>query len=412
MDTEWKRASEIQRLGHTLVKGQHLIKCGLGSNELKMMQEIDDLCDRQTDERYKRGCRAIMRLDGHGNGYPCPNNVSWIKMLYANLGSLGSLLRRQVDINNPIFPIEVRELIRDDLRSALDFLGTTGWVHGDIKPDNIVLQQDMETGAVSGILVDYGAAEPNGVSTHIRGTVEYLPGYMKNQGLFTQFQFVQHPQQYIASSGTTPTLMEHGLDRYGWVLTMYELSMGRLLAHHIDETAHLTWVNWERSTSCPEHAHKFLQSESLYAYAQLDYHEDKIPRHILPGNEDHIRYAATKGHLRILQDCRVRGAWANFRGILYLASTHGHLNIVHWALHQVATVPEQDIRIAILYATFGKIDEPSRFEQLEDVIVFLQSMVGSEVPHDCQHCGLSMTEAFNRQNTIARKRKLQPVPKR
>ena len=400
-DTEWEIASEIQRFGDTYVKGNRLIKCMHTPNELKIMQDLDDLCNHQTDERNKRGCRATMRLDDHGKGNPCPRDVPWLKMLYANLGSLKSFLERQLDDNNPISPIGVREHIRDDLRSALDLLGTTNWVHGDIKPDNIVLQQDIQTGAVSGILVDYGAAQLSGTRGYVRGTLAYLPAYVEKEEKESVLPW--HPYR------PKGTLMQHGLDRYGWVLTMYELSMGRRLLA-VDKTNHLTWVNWERSTSCPESAHEFLQSESLYAYARSDYREDKIPKHLLPRKEDRVRYAVRKGHLNILRNCRVERVWANFREILNLASTHGHFDIVHWVFHQVATVPEEDIRIAILHAAFGEIAEPSRYKQLEDVIVFLRSMVGSEVPYNCPHCKLSMAEAFNHENR--KKRKLLSVPHR
>ncbi len=73
--------------------------------------------------------------------------------------------------------LEDRRRVLIELFRALHFLHRQGWVHGDVKPDNLRLRHTLESHLSELCLLDFGLAHPEGrpPEEKILGTVHYMP---------------------------------------------------------------------------------------------------------------------------------------------------------------------------------------------------------------------------------------------
>jgi serine/threonine-protein kinase len=107
-------------------------------------------------ERFRAEARVMAGLAHPGvipvHAYGEQEGVLWYVMPFVRGESLGARLRRE----GTLHPDDARRILAD-IADALDYVHRRGVVHRDVKPDNILLEQ--ETGRA--VLVDFGiAADP------------------------------------------------------------------------------------------------------------------------------------------------------------------------------------------------------------------------------------------------------------
>ncbi len=73
--------------------------------------------------------------------------------------------------------LTIRRGVLIELFRALSFLHRQGWVHGDVKPDNLRLRSSLENQTPALCLLDFGLSHPEGrpPEEKILGTVHYMP---------------------------------------------------------------------------------------------------------------------------------------------------------------------------------------------------------------------------------------------
>ena len=78
--------------------------------------------------------------------------------------------------NGPIAE-SVGVTIFGQLLRAFEFLHTRGWVHGDVKPANVLLRHPLDEGDLDCCLIDFGLAQPENhvPGKDVVGTVYYIP---------------------------------------------------------------------------------------------------------------------------------------------------------------------------------------------------------------------------------------------
>ncbi len=113
--------------------------------------------------------------------------------------------------HDPVMPVAVSISILRDVARALDHAHAQGVVHRDIKPDNILLSQDVAVVADFGIAKAVHAARalPTGATLTQLGTAIGTPAYMA-------------PEQAAGDPA-----VDHRADLYAWGVVAYELLAGR-----------------------------------------------------------------------------------------------------------------------------------------------------------------------------------------
>lgn len=207
-------------------------------SEIWIMKAIADAC-------YKHGCQNLVQMIQYGQ----LSHDTWgLTMSAYELGSIRYCFepdRHHILVANMLH-------IRNDTLDALDSLRKIRWVHRDIKPDNIFLSFKICKGLdrVCAVIGDFGLAtrEDTQYDQHI-GTWSYLPDAIRND------------------KGIKTT--EHRMDRYAWVLTMYEVMHGGEILGIKNHPNPVTWELHEGTTR-PPFVTEFLNGESLYGWYPED----------------------------------------------------------------------------------------------------------------------------------------------
>lgn len=135
----------------------------LGVNENQIMEELETM-EKLSSENT--GCFPYIACYYDSGKYIIDGRESIIAVSeFVNGGSLGSYLQK---LNKPIEIDQLWEMM-EQLISALNHVHELGFAHRDIKPDNILRQED---GTIK--LIDFGLA----CTTQCRagsGTIVYMP---------------------------------------------------------------------------------------------------------------------------------------------------------------------------------------------------------------------------------------------
>ena len=198
----------------------------------------------QFTERFRREVRSVARLD-HQNiarvyDVGTDNGIYFFVMQLVEGTSVSNLIKR----NGIKFPLDQILLIIAQVSSALDYAHSRGIYHLDIKPENILIDNNGNA-----LLVDFGialAAEEVTVGHGIAGTPEYMA-----------------PEQFKGETLSART------DQYSLALVMYEMLTGRTPFR----TESRSWTSMET--------------------AHLHYHPPD-PNQIRPGVPPHITHALLK----------------------------------------------------------------------------------------------------------------------
>jgi serine/threonine protein kinase/DNA-binding SARP family transcriptional activator/tetratricopeptide (TPR) repeat protein len=127
----------------------------------------------------------------------------------------GESLRARMH-REPVLPLEMALRIARDVADALAYAHRRGIVHRDIKPDNILLSGDPETGEVHAMVADFGVAKAldatrpradTDVAQTLQGTFVGTPGYMA-------------PEQAVGGPVDART------DVYAWGMLVHEMITG------------------------------------------------------------------------------------------------------------------------------------------------------------------------------------------
>jgi len=125
-------------------------------------------------------------------------------------GSLETRLRELT-----ILPLEEAVEIAYQVGSALDYMHARGYVHWDVKPDNVLFRHPRsENGAVEAVLTDFGIAR----STHEPAVVAGSVRYMSPERLRVHLGEIPHDQ----------VMDQRPADVYALGLVLYEMLAGNL----------------------------------------------------------------------------------------------------------------------------------------------------------------------------------------
>ena len=227
--------SGAQNYGITVAPNAMQVTKRTVESEIQIMKAIAGACD-------EHGCQNLIKMIQHESFSP---DVWDLTMPAYELGSLRYCFepdRHHILVANMLH-------IRNDTLDALDSLRKIGWVHRDIKPDNIFLSFKICNAGldrVCAVIGDFGLAtrEDTQYDQHI-GTWSYLPDAIRND------------------KGIKTT--EHRMDRYAWVLTMYEVMHGGEILGIKNHPNPVTWELHEGTTR-PPFVTEFLNGESLYGW--------------------------------------------------------------------------------------------------------------------------------------------------
>ena len=167
-----------------------------------------------------------------------------------------------------------------EIATALNYAHTKGFVHRDVKPDNILLREDS-----SSALTDFGIARASDSATHMTrtGTVIGTPHYMS-------------PEQARGRQ------LDGRADLYSLGIVLYELLMGRVPFHAEDSLAvgimHIT----QPIPMLPEH---FGALQPLLSRMLAKQPEDRFQNGaILADAIEQIEYALAQGEYPELASAR------------------------------------------------------------------------------------------------------------
>ena len=164
---------------------------------------------QDTADRFRREARTMAKLS-HPSIMPVffvgrEREIPFFVMPRVSGGSVGDLIRRHGRI-------ELAKAMRvaNDIASALDYAHAAGLVHRDVKPENILI--DQESGRA--VLTDFGIAKAvvpdGGVSATVQGVFLGTPQYSA-------------PEQ-IAGEGQ----VDARADIYSFAVVIYEMISGRV----------------------------------------------------------------------------------------------------------------------------------------------------------------------------------------
>jgi len=171
------------------------------------VRTLDSASQGETRERFRREARTAARL-AHPHIVPLhafgeTERLAYFVMGYVRGESLGARLRREGRL-----PADEARRILAEIADALDYGHRNGVVHRDVKPDNILI--DDESGR--SLLADFGVARTEAASTTLTG-----------EGVIIGTPTHLSPEQ---ASGQGPP--DGRSDLYALGVTAYQMLSGRL----------------------------------------------------------------------------------------------------------------------------------------------------------------------------------------
>lgn len=161
--------------------------------------DADDLM-----ERFQREARVIGELDNHPNivtiyRYGKQGGIHYIAMKLVQGNSLAHYMRTQQD-RNSLIPIDETLRILSQVAGALDYAHLHGIIHRDVKPPNIMLEEDptQPYGTKKAILMDFGLVRKMD-STMTTGLAFGTPRYIAPEQVISSFEAC--PQSDVYSLG-------------------------------------------------------------------------------------------------------------------------------------------------------------------------------------------------------------------
>jgi serine/threonine protein kinase len=159
-------------------------------------------------ERFYREAKTAAALE-HAHIVPVHDfgiqgNVSYVVMRWLTGGTLGERMLQRFEMDQPLPALsEIAEMLRQ-IASALDYAHSQGVIHRDIKPNNIMFDNQGNA-----FLVDFGIAKLMHVTSGLTGTGMTMgtPSFMS-------------PEQW-RSEELTPAA-----DQYALAATIYALMVG------------------------------------------------------------------------------------------------------------------------------------------------------------------------------------------
>ncbi|MCC6567244.1 MAG: protein kinase, partial [Chloroflexi bacterium] len=138
--------------------------------------------------------------------YGIDREISYVVMQHLTGGSLSERIKQAVRQGRPLASLSEVSLLLDQLASALDYAHAQGVIHRDIKPQNVMFNNQGQA-----FIVDFGIAKLISGSTNLThsGMAMGTPSYM--------------PPEQWASKELTPAA-----DQYALGIMTYQLLSGRL----------------------------------------------------------------------------------------------------------------------------------------------------------------------------------------
>jgi serine/threonine protein kinase len=133
-----------------------------------------------------------------------PHGSPFVVLPFCRGGTLRQLLRERA-----FYPLSAVQSLLSQIAEALDFAHASGFVHGDVKPENLLLSEDRKTAYLSDFGMSNVFAIQERFSTVVAGPQGGTTAYLS-------------PEQ-IAQSQQTPLS-----DIYALAMTTYELLTGQL----------------------------------------------------------------------------------------------------------------------------------------------------------------------------------------
>jgi serine/threonine-protein kinase len=166
------------------------------------------LHDPSFAERFRREAKVVARLE-HPNIIPiyafdieAARHIPWMSMRLIAGGALSSLLKSQM---TPL-PFARSITILRGVANALDYAHAKGIVHRDVKPQNILLDEDEHV-----YLADFGIAK-----------------MIEGSGGLTQTGMISGTPQYMAPEQATGLTVDKRADIYALGIVAYEMFTGRV----------------------------------------------------------------------------------------------------------------------------------------------------------------------------------------
>ena len=153
-------------LGHVLGEGAYgVVELAKDLESGKKVAIKTILCrDKQEMKAFEREISVLESIQEDGGH---PNLLELIDMyineetvqLVTELCPGGELFDCLIE-NGAFSEAEASRLILDLARGLFHLHNTCGWVHGDLKPENVLLRSKGNSNAISPVLVDFGSAHP------------------------------------------------------------------------------------------------------------------------------------------------------------------------------------------------------------------------------------------------------------
>jgi serine/threonine protein kinase len=192
---EWAGEGSYARVYRAVGRG--------GTVALKLAKaEVEGAVERLLREREARDCfthPAIPALlgSGHAAGADCcPVDAPWLALRWVD----GESLKRRLERTRGL-PLSQTVAILTPVVDAVAALHTAGWVHGDLRPENVLL----EAGTRHAYLLDLGEARrspPERPQADLRQLGELLAWCL------TAVNPATEPERLARSSGYPPTVVQ------------------------------------------------------------------------------------------------------------------------------------------------------------------------------------------------------------
>ena len=134
----------------------------------------------------------------------------WFSVLeYLGGGSLDDLIK-----SHKALDLDLALYIAHAVAKTLAYIHQNGYVHLDLKPDNVLFRRPLDQGPVEPVLVDFGVARPVGRGGLEGGTLKWLPP--------------ERVRRMIDERGGHPPVLPHpSMDVYALGSVLYTMLVGR-----------------------------------------------------------------------------------------------------------------------------------------------------------------------------------------
>ena len=224
------RSGDPIEIGSSLANGQYVIEGVLGSGGMATVYLAHDVRhDRRVAVKVLRpeiaaavGVTGLLREIRIAANLQHPHIVPLFDsgesdghVFYVMPQVVGESLRARLQ-REPMVPLEVALRIARDVADALAYAHRRGIVHRDIKPDNILLSGDPETGDLHALVADFGVAKALDATRHgVGSAVQTATGV-----------FVGTPG-YMAPEQAAGGQVDARADVYAWGVVAYEMITGK-----------------------------------------------------------------------------------------------------------------------------------------------------------------------------------------